>query len=264
MPVEPITNMNDMNGSPVDRKMASALRARGFIVRLQAGGIDLHPGNPDIDLRQLSDMLLSLGIGHTIRNRLLTVEVSDVSDETLHKLVWFAGYNSESRTYEAASRWKYFAQRTHAVKIPTLNLDPGVAALCKSLSAAGISTFMSCDGHGRRAPYLLFSSVYHAFWFKLIQSHRLAALPLRYEWTVRRHRQGDTYEWTALPRRGCGWDLEWILADTLLMADAVYRQADELSRLRRQLFGRSIKTTRRWVKSLDNERLYDWMAGRWP
>ncbi|MBM3301180.1 MAG: hypothetical protein FJY85_14650, partial [Deltaproteobacteria bacterium] len=66
------------------------------------------------------------------------------------------------------SKWRDFRNRTHGRKVEVRILDPFIARLVKALSAIGLTTSSSCDGHGENKAAVTFCGVYNKAWFRVI------------------------------------------------------------------------------------------------
>jgi len=64
--------------------------------------------------------------------------------------------------------WSNFKRRAHGQKVPVYLLDPFVSRLVKAISAAGVGTHFSCDGHGKNRLTVGLSGKYNRAWFQLI------------------------------------------------------------------------------------------------
>lgn len=64
----------------------------------------------------------------------------------------------------------FFYAREHGLKVPALVIEPGIARFVKSISACGVSTTMSCDGHFelKKSAWLKFNNYLDTLWFRLI------------------------------------------------------------------------------------------------
>ncbi|MDD4127878.1 MAG: hypothetical protein PHV39_09380 [Methanomicrobium sp.] len=65
---------------------------------------------------------------------------------------------------------EFFYNRMHGLKVPVSVIEPGIARFVKSLTACGISTSMSCDGHfdEKKNAWIKFKSHMDLLWFRLI------------------------------------------------------------------------------------------------
>lgn len=65
---------------------------------------------------------------------------------------------------------EFFHNRMHGLKVPASVIEPGIARFVKALTACGISTTMSCDGHFdvKKNAWIKFKSNMDLLWFRLI------------------------------------------------------------------------------------------------
>lgn len=65
-------------------------------------------------------------------------------------------------------KFEQFKNVEHLPKIRVYDLEPFIARLVKSISAAGISSWSSCEGHWGKPAYINFDRKYHRMWFETI------------------------------------------------------------------------------------------------
>lgn len=87
-------------------------------------------------------------------------------------------------------RWSFFKRRNHGFKTPVRKLEPFIARLVKGVSAAGIISMNSCEGHiGQRDPLIIFDEKYSSMWFKvLLDCFARGFKKLENRWVVRGER----------------------------------------------------------------------------
>lgn len=65
-------------------------------------------------------------------------------------------------------KFNQFKEINELPKIRVYDLEPFVARLTKAISAIGISTWSSCEGHWGTPSYIIFDRKYHSVWFQTI------------------------------------------------------------------------------------------------
>jgi hypothetical protein len=241
-------------------QLAEVLIKRGFIVNLKSDHIHFSTGNAKKEIDFLEDMFSEVKINVKIENQQIYLIDSNVSSEKLNKILWYPARNHEAGGGDLWRTWKYFIKRTHGPKINTFSLETGVARLTKAISAAGITTICSCDGHGRRPPQIHFCGWHNGIWFEILFDNIKSDLDLHYEWYVE-HSSNCDIPLTAR-RIDNGWDLEYILEDTNLIADYFIKEATHLSNLKKELFSNKYKSTRKLIKEMNIDELHQWMLDK--
>lgn len=203
-------------------------------------------------------MFKEIGCEAAIENREIRL-LTPLSAEQLQNIMIYPARNHEVTHYLRLGSWKYFVKRKHGAKVNTFVLEPGVARLVKSLSAAGISTYNSCDGHGEKSPSVTFSGYAQGAWFDFILSEIKKKIELNYAWRVNRDcPMGPTL--MAKKTKNQVWTLAVILEDTTKIAEIFLGNAEEISKTKREIFGAGFKAKRRLVKTMDKQELYEWMS----
>ncbi|MCM3767740.1 hypothetical protein [Neobacillus niacini] len=242
-------------------KLANALRLRGFLIQKKDDHIYIEKGNPDGELFYLEEMFRVLGISIKLEDRNIYLLDDHIEERAIHNIIWYKASNHEAGGGSGWSSWKYFIKRNHGPKINTFVLETGVALLVKALSAAGIVTICSCDGHGKRSPFIAFCGRHNAIWFSILLNEVKDKLKLNYEWYFHNVDIRDVS--LVAKRKPEGWDLDLVLEDTVQMADYFLAGAASLSKLKREVFGGNYKTTRKTIREMDYEQLSQWMNNKY-
>ncbi|WP_142828595.1 hypothetical protein [Planococcus soli] len=241
-------------------RLANAMEARGFLINRISDSVYFSPSNTREELYLVERMFKEIDCDVAIEGRQIHLH-SPLTDEQLERIIWYPASNHEAGPDDISNSWKYFVKRRHGAKVNTFVLETGVARLVKSLSAAGISTFSSCDGHGGRNPYIIFSGRVQAVWFDLLYSETKRVMELNYDWKINwNSRMGPSLVADKL-LEAQRWNLQDILADTTKIANFFFEHAEELAMTKRKIFGKRLKTTRKLVKIMSDEELYEWMSG---
>lgn len=238
------------------------METRGFLISRTPDSIYFSQGNTRDELHLMERMFKEIGSEVEIEGRNIRIQRT-LTEEQLERIIWYPARNHEAGADYSFDSWKYFAKRRHGAKVNTFVLETGVARLVKALSAAGISTYCSCDGHGRRSPSIIFSGHKQAIWFDLLFSELKKTLELNFEWKINwDSRMGPSLvaDKNSMAQR---WNLQHILEDTMKMAEFFLEHAEEISKTKREIFGKRLKTTRKTVKTLSNEELYEWMSEKY-
>ncbi|UOK56130.1 hypothetical protein MGI18_13885 [Bacillus sp. OVS6] len=204
-----------LNNSSKMVQLVKALQLRGFYIREMEGHLTLSKGSHPSDLKALKDLFDDCDIEYIFEDEMFYIIQKNVDESTLDRIVWYPAKNEGAGGVGYRS-WKYFIKGRHGPKICTLALETGVAVFFKSLSAAGINTVLSCDGHGIKAPIVSFYGRYNACWFLVLFNAHLKENKFNYNWELTRTNQSDI-DLIAL-KTNYGWNLELLLEDTLKMA----------------------------------------------
>lgn len=247
-----------MRGECSLEKLANAMEKRGFSISYTSDFIYLSQSNTREEMYLLDRMFKEIGCDAVIEDRQIHIR-HPLTDDQLERIIWYPANNHEAGSDIILNSWKYFVKRRHGEEVNTFVLETGVARLVKSLSAAGISTFCSCDGHGGRNPYIDFNGRFQAIWFDLLFSETKSMMELNYDWKINwNSRRGPSL--VADKISGAKrWNLQSVLEDTMKIADYFFEHAEEISKMKREVFGKRLKTTRKLVKTMSNEELYNWM-----
>lgn len=242
-------------------KLYKALYLRGFLVRLESDHIYFSKGNYDGELEQLIHVLNELGCNVRKEDRKIYPLDNHIDETILEKITWYPARNHEAGGGSGWRSWKYFVKRHHGPKINTFVLETGVAFLIKALSAAGIVTVSSCDGHGEKSPVITFCRKHNAIWFKILFEEMKGSKNLHYNWNIDRKERVDIdFVSKSLTDQ---WSLNKVLEDTLQMGEYFYSQAEYLSNIKQEIFGSNLQSTKKYVKTLTFEEMEDWMRGRY-
>lgn len=247
----------------VQERIAEALMYRGYFVSAKEDGLYLSSANHKHDRMLFDRVFRKLGIACTMEEGKIKVLSFENMDEVLEDIRFYPGQNHEAGGTAYRSGWKYFIQRKHGPKISTITLDPGIARLTKAISAVGIATIMCCDGHGRRAPYIIFDGAHNGIWFELIQKHLMQEITLHYQWEVLPERTETYMRLQGKKGEDQRWDLAHIQQDSYNMARFLLENMEELSDLKRNVFIGGLKPTKRLIKQMTVEEKKRWMAEKW-
>lgn len=242
-------------------QLAKVLESRGFLITLNEDHIYFSKGNENRELHYIKEMFNELNLNVRFEDRKIYLMDNIIPTETLKNILWYPPHNHEAGGGSGWRSWKYFSKRNHGPKINTFSLETGVARLVKAISAAGIVTICSCNGHERHSPVIHFCGHHNAIWFEVLLDKIKPDLSLHYDWYIDRTADMDIP--LKAKRAEVGWNLEYILEDTNQMADYFIKNAEYLSKLKRELFGKKKKSTRKLVKEMNFNELYQWMSHRY-
>ncbi len=141
------------------------LAARGFLLDQGADGLTVSDNACCVDALILDELLRESQTGHVDQDAVHFVEHLAAEDLCVIFRVLGGG---ETQLWDHWDRWGNFRNRVHGPKVALRLLDPFVARLVKSVTAAGLGTSMSCDGHGRNTSILWFTGPYYRIWFHVI------------------------------------------------------------------------------------------------
>lgn len=243
-------------------RLAKTMETRGFLVNHTPDSIYFSEGNAKDELRWIEQTFKDIGCEVLIENRCIHL-TSPVTEEQLARIIWYPTRNQEVQSCSSTVSWKYFVQRRHGAKVNTLSLETGVARLVKSLSAAGLSTFNSCGGHGKKKPSITFNGRIQAIWFELLYSEIKELMEWNYDWKINwvtPVRPALVADKTSRSQRS---DLQRVLEDTTKMADFFLEHAEELSATKREVFGKGRNSSRKIIKTMSDEELYNWMSEKY-
>ncbi|KUO78020.1 MAG: hypothetical protein APF81_17505 [Desulfosporosinus sp. BRH_c37] len=152
------------------QRLILVLEARGFLLEQRDGKIFLSDNSylkvaGDLADNDFLDQLLrQTGIGQ-VNERNITIS-GECSTEAL--VDFFLKHDGCEGFGYSFDDWANFQRRQHGQKIPLYLLDPFVSRLVKTISAIGINTHYSCDGHGENKIQLGMSSKYYRAWFETV------------------------------------------------------------------------------------------------
>ncbi|MCL6574379.1 MAG: hypothetical protein K6T88_22325 [Bacillus sp. (in: Bacteria)] len=240
--------------------LANALKKRGFLITTMVDHIYFGLGNSKSDLAILEEMFAELKINVKVDGRKIYLLKEQLIQDDLNKIVWYQARNHEVGIEERWRSWRSFIKRKHAAKINTFTLETGVAMLVKALSATGIITYCSCDGHGKRAPFVAFYGIQNAIWFNLLFNKVKDNFTLNYEWDIK-NVDRPIISFVAKSKK-VKWNLQQILEDTIQIAEYFLKESGNLSNMKKEIFGRNYKTTRKLIKEMDYNQLSSWMENK--
>lgn len=233
---------------------------RGFLIVEEDGLYKLGLGSHPYDLSDLKQMLEKLNINMIYYNHKFTCP-EKLENEKLHRIIWYPARNHEAGGSGGWRSWKYFAKRVYGPKIRTITLETGVALFVKSLSAAGLTTISSCDGHGKRSPNIHFHGRYNACWFMVLYKNLLHKFKLNYDWEFENVNFIDPCLF-AKGKKG-EWVLQLVLEDTYQMACFLLQNGERISKFKRELFGANRNSIRKQVREMSFDELVEWMEQRY-
>lgn len=234
------------------------METRGFLISRTPDSIYFSQGNTREELHLVKRMFEEIGFEATIEDRKIHLN-NPLTEEQLERIVWYPARNHEVGGDYRSGSWKYFAKRRHAAKVNTFVLEAGVARLVKAISAAGISTFCSCDGHGKRRPSIIFSGRIQAIWFDLLYQDVKGEMELNYDWKLNWNSSMGPSLMADRVSKTQRWNLQDILEDSMRIARFFLEHAEQISKIRREVFGKRLKTTKKMIKTMNEEELYKWM-----
>ncbi|MEH7388589.1 hypothetical protein V7147_24805 [Bacillus sp. JJ1521] len=238
-------------------ELSKALQLRGFFIVEESGYLRLGKGSHPDDEKDLKQMLANLNIPVTVNNQKINGLLDSLDAKKFQEIVWYPAKNHEAGGNGGYRSWKYFIKRMYGPKVRTNTLETGVALFIKSLSGAGITPISSCDGHGKRSPYISFFGVYNACWFMVIYRNLLNKLELNYEWEIEKWNFSDP---CLIAQGNTGnWNLELVLEDTSKMAGFLKDNGQKLSKLKRELFGANRNSIRKQLKEMSHNEIIEWM-----
>jgi hypothetical protein len=243
------------------KELAKVLESRGFLITLKDDHIYFSKGNAERELELLRDMFNEVNLNARVEGQQIYLIDKNIPQDTLDKILWYRARNHEAGGGNGWRMWKYFIKRNHGPKINTFSLETGVARLVKVLSSAGIITICSCSGHRMRSPEIHFCGKHNAIWFEVLFDTIRPQFTFHYDWYIDRTAGIDVP--LKARRIEVGWKLEYILEDTNQMADYFLENAEYLSNMKKQLFGKSKNKTRKLVSGMDMDQLYEWMAAKY-
>jgi hypothetical protein len=240
---------------------AKALHMRGFFIVEEDGYIRLGKGSHPKENMDLKEMLEILNVPATFHDQKITIGPEKLEDRKLHEIIWYPAKNHEAGGNGGWRSWKYFLKGIYGPKVRTITLETGIALFIKSLSAAGIRTISSCDGHGKKSPHIAFFGHYNACWFMVLYKNQLKNLNLHYDWEIKQKECSDplliAHRWTY------EWDLDLVLEDTYRMASFLLQNGQLISEFKRELFGANRNTINKLVKYMSFDELVEWMEQKY-
>jgi hypothetical protein len=137
----------------------------------------------------LDRLLKNLGFENVLTDGIINENNLNIFENKINQLKIFFEFTQSSafRTDYGEGNiplWGYFKRRRHGWKVPVERLDPFISYLVKAISAAGISTMFSCDGHGIKNPYVAFATKYDAALFSVFFDVYVAELAKKNNWNL--------------------------------------------------------------------------------
>ncbi|WP_096200010.1 hypothetical protein [Bacillus sp. FJAT-45350] len=242
-------------------RLFEALEMRGFLVEKNGPYLTLSKGSAESDYRALKSLLTKMNVPMFWNGVNFQLLVNRFPVAMMKRITTKAGHEFPVQMNDYHYRWRAFANRKFGLKVNTIELDPYIALLVKTVNQAGIPCLAGCDGHLKHAPNLQFSGVFNGAWFKIIQKHYLQELKLNYQWEVTFNaRSGSNL--VATKKDEEQWDMKKIYADTLTMAYKIKEHAEEIRQRKLASFKRSkvMKQTAELLKATgDYSKLVSWM-----
>ncbi|WP_066069768.1 hypothetical protein [Neobacillus soli] len=242
-------------------KLANALEMRGFLVKQIDNYIYFSLGNSEGELALLESLLSSLNFNFKIGGRKIFIYDEEIGNDTLKQIIWYPSRNHETDSGNGWYSWRYFIKRNYGPKINTFVLETGVALLVKAISAAGMVTDCSCDGHGQRAPFISFCGKYNAAWFQLLFQKQFKQTAFHFEWVLENTESSSIYFTARSSNRM--WDLNHVLEDTMQIARYFLQESHNFSRIKNEIFKGNYKSKRKMVKEMDFVELSGWMKEKY-
>jgi hypothetical protein len=253
-----VINFEELN-SLLDQ-LAHALKLRGFLIKRMDDHIYFSKGNHDDELGYLEAMFKKVNISVSVDGRKIYLLEDHINKTDLDQLIWYS-VSQEAGGGNAWRSWRYFITRNHGPKVNTFILETGVSLFVKALSAAGIVSIMSCDGHGQKSPLISFCGKQNAILFSIFFDEIKDNLKLNYQWYFQNVDALDIDFVARLKQNE--WNLEKVLEDTIQMAEYFLNEAERLSELKKDIFGRKYKSTRRLVHEMDFGQMNEWMRNKY-
>lgn len=247
------------NGSKAVR-LRNTLHTRGFFINEIEGSLTLAMGSHPSDLKDLMEIFNECNIDYEFEDERFLIIHDNVDESTLNKVLWYPAKH-EGLGGVGYKSWKYFIKGRYGPKIRTIALETGVALFVKSLSAAGISITLSCDGHGQRTPVISFNGRYNASWFMMLLDAHLMKQSFNYEWKLTRTEYPNV-DLTAIQKHH-GWNLELVLEDTIKIACFFLDNSESISQLKNNIFGSNRNSTSKHLKHKSFYEVNEWMKFRY-
>ena len=157
---------------PFEKRIGNLLRARGFLI--EPSGEDMVISDNSCKMSQnvdvesdayfLNKLLTKYELGSLEKDKIRFPKGQ--SEELLVQM--FLEHGAVSGFGYTFEDWSDFKRRAHGTKVPVYLLDPFVSRLVKAISAAGVATDYSCDGHGENKLEVGLGGKYHRAWFRVI------------------------------------------------------------------------------------------------
>ena len=240
-----------------------ALQIRGFLVKKEDDFIVLQEGSGKRDAWGLRRLLQRLNIPTLWNDKGNRVQilVNTIPFSMAQKIIHTRGRNHPFYIKDYQMMWRHFANKRYGLKTNTLDLDPNIAMLVKTLNLAGITAITGCDGHEEFAPHIRLSGPFNGVWLKIIQERLFQKLELHYNWSVElKGMTGAQF----IAKKGINqtWDQKKILRDTSRMASILAEHAVELRYSKKASFKRSEMMkdiANSFVENVQYEELQKWM-----
>lgn len=165
-------------------RLAHTLLRRGFLVGYQKDRIKVHRGVHEDDLRSLEKLCgkwdLELRRSSNDPAFMAVMDVPAGLTDFEKSIIYLPSCRGMSAVYGFYHKptWEAFVNNRYGAKVPSKELDLGVALLIKTLPLAGVRTKMCCDRHGGRPPYIEFCGQHHKNWFMQVIQQCRQELPI--------------------------------------------------------------------------------------
>ncbi|WP_129727915.1 hypothetical protein [Ectobacillus funiculus] len=242
-------------------RLFEALEMRGFLVEKKGPFLTLVSGSAALDYPALKALLTKLSIPIFWDGNNFQLLVNRFPVIMMKKITTEMGREFPVNMNNYHYKWRAFVNRKYGLKVNTMELDPYIACLVKTVNQAGISCLAGCDGHLKHAPNLQFSGVYNGAWFHIIQKRYLNELKLNYTWEVT-FKGGTGAQFVARKGETESWDMKKIYEDTLKMAYKLKEHSEEIRERKIYSFKRNQQMKQRaegYRKSGDYVKLIEWM-----
>lgn len=155
---------------PYEKRLGNLLRARGFLIETSGEDMFISDNsctqgqNFDSDAYFLNQLLTKYDIGILEKDKICLAK--NQNQELLVRMfLEHGGVGGFGYTFRD---WSNFKRRAHGQKVPVYLLDPFVSRLVKAISAAGVGTHYSCDGHGKDRFTVGLGGKYNRAWLRVI------------------------------------------------------------------------------------------------
>jgi hypothetical protein len=165
-------------------ELRNSLRRRGFWVDILEGELILDRWYSKSNYNEMLSLLTGIGIAVKAVRRGIRVDLSSsISEEILLQIETASRDDFECYVGRFPIPELLILDATNDLEI--FELDYGIASLVFSLNKVGLSTSMSCDGHGRVNPKIWFNGHDQLEEMRLILKKVNLYSSLAYDWDVK-------------------------------------------------------------------------------
>ncbi len=166
-------------GVDADREaLFTTLKRRGFLISQKGGEILVSKGSHEDDIETLKSLGRDCGFYiRAIESDLYSHEIypAGLSPDFAERILMLPSARGMTAVhgsrYGAGNPWALFKKYKYGAKVPTRELDLGIALFIKALPLAGIRTYLCCDGHGQRPPKFSLTDKHQIEWFFEVRDH---------------------------------------------------------------------------------------------